>query len=159
MGLRGPAPTPKPILAARGSNRESRGGAGMQAKVEIPPCPAMLGKIARKEWRRQSLALQELGVIAQIDRAALAVWCDAWEEFLTAVHHLKKHGRTVKGSMGQVVQSPWLRTKAGAADRLLKYAAQFGFTPSARARINSVGQDEEDGMGEFLAEPIAGKVG
>ena len=155
MGLRGPAPTPKPILSARGSNRENRGGAGMQAKAEIPPCPKGLGAIARREWKRQSKILLELGVISSLDRAALAVWCDTWGEFLSAVGHLKKHGKTVKGSMGQVVQSPWLKTKAAAADRLLKYAAQFGFTPSARARINSAEQGEDDALGDFLA----GKIG
>jgi P27 family predicted phage terminase small subunit len=155
MGLRGPKPTPKPILEGRGSWRATEGGDGMKAKAEIPPCPKGLGPIARREWRRQSKILLDLGVISSLDRAALAVWCDTWEEFLSAVGHLRKNGKTVKGSMGQVVQSPWLKTKAAAADRLLKYAAQFGFTPSARARINSVEPGEDDAFGDF----VAGKVG
>lgn len=127
----------------------------MAAKVEVPPCPAFLGRIGRKEWRRQAEELKSLGVIAKLDRAALAVWCDTWEEYLTAVSMVRKHGKQVKGSMGQKVISPWFRAKASAADRLLKYAAQFGFTPSARARINSVEQGEDDAFGDF----VAGKIG
>lgn len=131
----------------------------MTPKVKSPPCPAFLGRIGRREWRRQVAELESLGVIATIDRAALAVWCDTWQEYLVAIAMIRKHGRQAVGSTGQMVVSPWFRAKATAAERLLKYAAQFGFTPSARARINAVEVAEEDKFGDFLDEPVAGKVG
>jgi P27 family predicted phage terminase small subunit len=154
MGARGPKPTPKPILEGRGSWRATVGGAGMQAKVEIPPCPKGLSSIARREWVRQSKILLDLGVIASLDRAALAVWCATWEQFLKATAKIKIEGEVDQGRRGRMI-SPWVKIQERSADRLLKYAAQFGFTPSARARINSVEKGEDDALGEF----IAGKIG
>ncbi|MFQ8734852.1 MAG: P27 family phage terminase small subunit [Bilophila wadsworthia] len=42
---------------------------------EIPDAPPHLSPEAREEWERLALELYELGILATIDRAALAAYC------------------------------------------------------------------------------------
>ncbi len=75
MGHRGPAPTPTEILRLRGSKRANRRTTEPKPERGIPSCPQHLGKTARAEWRRVTKPLDQMGVIAKIDRALLAAYC------------------------------------------------------------------------------------
>src|SRR5947209_513230 len=72
MGQRGPAPTPTPILDARGSWRAKGRDGEVQLPVKAPTCPAFLPDEAKDEWKRQCALLPQMGVLAEVDRAALA---------------------------------------------------------------------------------------
>jgi P27 family predicted phage terminase small subunit len=50
----------------------------IQLLVETPECPAYLWPEARREWVRISAELEDAGLVAKIDRAALAIYCQAW---------------------------------------------------------------------------------
>jgi len=148
MSARGPSPTPTPILEARGSWRAKERAGEPRPPVKAPSCPAWLGKEAKAEWKRQVKLLVAAGVLAELDRAALAAWCEAWEEFVLARHVIAhgepdgaNKGHVVRGSAGSFVVSPWVRVKNAAVQRLLQLAAQFGFTPAARARLQVAGED------------------
>jgi hypothetical protein len=60
--------------------------------VEIPTCPRHLGAEARKEWKRISVELEKLGLIAQIDRAALSMYCTAWGRHVDAENKIRERG-------------------------------------------------------------------
>lgn len=154
MGLRGPPPTPTPILKARGSWRAGERAGEVQFDPTPPKCPPQLGAEAKAEWRRQVKQLQEAGLLQATDRAALALWCEAWGEWCEARTALDKDGYTIKTATGYVQASPWVAIRNGAADRMTKIAAQFGFTPAARARLKAPEQGEapeENGKSRFFA--------
>ena len=44
----------------------------------IPECPAELGPVARREWDRLGKELASLGLLTNLDRAALAAYCGAY---------------------------------------------------------------------------------
>jgi phage terminase small subunit len=50
----------------------------VQLLVETPDCPKHLWPEARREWRRIGPELEAAGLIAKIDRAALALYCQSW---------------------------------------------------------------------------------
>lgn len=50
----------------------------LHAPVELPKLPPHLLPEARREWKRIGAELVELGLVAKIDRAALALYCQAW---------------------------------------------------------------------------------
>ncbi len=162
MGARGPAPTPTEQLKARGSWRaKEREAAGEPTlPLKVPPCPAFLGKEGKAEWRRQAKLLLAMRVISDADRAALAVWCQAWEEFVVATGRLESpDAYTYTTDKGYEGQSPWVAIKKGAAETLLRVAQQFGFTPSARARIQAPVAPEPaapEGKGRFFVPPPCG---
>jgi len=135
MGRRGPPPTPTPILKLRGSRLLEHREGEVAPPVVAPSCPAFLSREARAEWRRQTKELLALGVLARMDRAILAAYCEAWAEFVTLTKQVEDTGRLIKTVVGNIVTNPLVRQKDRAVERLLRLAGHFGFTPAARARI------------------------
>ena len=85
MGARGPKPLPKNVHAIRGNPSKlplHRMGDGFEPPVEIPNCPKHLIPEARKEWRRMSHELAREGMIAKVDRAAFALYCQWWARWV-----------------------------------------------------------------------------
>lgn len=149
MGLRGPKPTPKAILEARGSWRAKVAGSAANAPVEKPTAPSSMKGEARTEFNRAAKELFCLGVIARIDRAVLVVYAESWAEMRALEREI---GEVVKASGWQAaIASGLLRARDRAADRCMKAAAQLGLTPSARSRV-SVGDMGSSDRKESTAE-------
>jgi P27 family predicted phage terminase small subunit len=144
MGLRGPQPTPTPILQARGSWRAKGRADEVQFERGKPSCPAFLGKEARAEWKRQVKALDAAGILALADRAMLAVYCEAWGEFAEASARVAEIGLLTKDSAGRVAVNPLMKVRNRAAERVMQIAAQFGFSASARTRLKDYGYGKEE---------------
>ena len=77
------------------------------------------------EWRRVTPLLSTLGLLSRIDRAALAMYCEAWGRWVEAEEALRKYGVMVKSPNGFPMQSPYLAVAnksdgvdAGAPDRV-----------------------------------------
>ena len=89
---------------------------------------------------------QALGLISQIDRAALAAYCSAWAEVVTCERKIKAlNAEDAGGSAGLVSVTPsgyeqmsvWVQIRNRAYDRMMKFAAEFGLSPSARSRVTA----------------------
>jgi P27 family predicted phage terminase small subunit len=89
-----------------------------------------------------------LGLLAEIDRAALAAYCDSWGIFVRVRRLLANIGEDgtdgllTKTAQGKIVQNPLVAIINKAKHDLMLYAEQFGMTPSARARVNGSGVKE-----------------
>jgi P27 family predicted phage terminase small subunit len=134
----------------------------VQFQTGAPPCPAWLGREAKVEWRRVAKQLAHAGLVQRVDLAALAANCEAWGEFvqlradvdaLRAAAADNPSGRTAESVLKLV------RLKNAAAERAVRMAAQFGFTPAARARITAPPPpDEPDEFDRFLQRHRRGSV-
>jgi P27 family predicted phage terminase small subunit len=86
--MSGPKPLPANVHALRGNPSKKPLAALLddvvRPEVAIPPAPAHLGADARAEWERITVHLQALGLIAEIDRAALTGYCVAWGRHVEA---------------------------------------------------------------------------
>jgi P27 family predicted phage terminase small subunit len=124
---------------ANGTYRADRHAAkgGPDFPPGVPPCPSWLGREARAEYKRVVALLAPSGVLRQTDFAPLVCYCEAAGEFAQAVKELRESGHTTTNARGRVVASPWLRVKNKAADRMGKFAAHFGLSPSTRSRVPS----------------------
>ena len=58
-------------------------------------------------------------------------------------------GLLVRTTMGDARRNPLVKVAADAADDMLKFAAEFGLTPVARARLGAAGWDPPKGGGKF----------
>lgn len=115
-------------------------------KAAIPPCPAHLKPHAKKEWRRISKHLHRLGLLTQIDRAALAAYCQAWARWVEAEEKLAEKPDVVKTKNGNIIQNPYLAVSNRAHDQLMKCAAEFGMTPSSRTRAVTEAPETTNGF-------------
>lgn len=132
-----------------------------EAKVvpALPSPPPHLSDEAKVEWGRVSEDLFKVGLLSSVDRAALAAYCQAfarWAQAERAIADMAKRdaltgGLMIKTSNGNAIQNPLVGTANKAAADMVRYAAEFGMTPSARSRITAEPPgDNEDPAAEFF---------
>lgn len=161
MGTRGPKPLPANVHRLRGNPSKKPLGElldTLQPEVEIPGCPRHLLPEARKEWKRITPELERYGLISKLDRAALALYCQAWARWVWAEEQLQRHvalaqsqqaeavengvfyeggdGYTVPTPNGHMTYSPHWVIANKAMEQVNKYMASFGLDPASRGRVN-----------------------
>lgn len=156
MGLRGPQPKPTALKLLEGNpgKRALDLSAGVNPRVEIPDAPKHLGKEARKEWKRITPILEELGLISGLDRTALGLYCQATgrlheleDAFNGQVTRLVGEGvdyvdAVYKASYavtpsGYAQQSVLVQLIKAQRAEVNRYLGHFGLSPAARARVQA----------------------
>lgn len=159
-GTRGPLPKPVALKLLEGNpgKRSLDLSDGVNPRVQIPSAPKHLGPEARKEWKRITPLLEELGLISGLDRTALALYCQAagrLAELETAfngkVDRLVDAGKAVKVSYADAVyEASHAVTPSGYAqqsvivqlirshrEQVNRYLMHFGLSPAARGRVQA----------------------
>lgn len=129
--------------------------------VEIPECPDHLSNEAKAEWARLAPHLERLGLVSQIDRAALAMYCSAWGDYEWAERRIAEMNASVllpkaagekrrkrvpadpTGERGRIWNTPsgykqisvLVQIRNRAMEMLAKFLADFGMSPAARSRV------------------------
>lgn len=153
-GPRGPLPKPTALKVLEGNpgKRALNLADGVNPRVEIPTAPKHLGREARKEWVRIAPLLEELGLISGLDRAALALYCQAvgrlWEletAFNGKVKLLVDQGVEYSDAVyrtsftatpsGYEQQSVLVQLIGSHRLQVHRHLAHFGLSPAARARV------------------------
>jgi P27 family predicted phage terminase small subunit len=95
--------------------------------------PKWLTGDARNEWKRILPLLEEMGILAEIDRTMLALYCKCYAEWREADALCKS--LLIKTTNGNIIQHPALSIRTNAWERLRKVCAEFGLSPSARTGL------------------------
>lgn len=133
---RKPKPTALKILEGNPGKRNLNAKEPKPLK-KAPKCPAWLDAEAKKEWRRLTKQLEDLGLLTTIDMAAFAGYCQAFARWKEAEEFISKHGTIVKTPSGYWQQVPQVSIAQTYLKIMHKFCEQFGLTPSARSRIVS----------------------
>ncbi len=155
-GTRGPLPKPAALRLLEGNagKRPLDLTAGVNPKIEVPSVPKHLGAEARKEWKRITPILEELGLISGLDRTALALYCQAsgrLAELETAFNSMvaKKVADGVDYAdavyaasysvtpSGYAQQSVIVQLIGKHRDQVNRYLMHFGLSPAARGRVQA----------------------
>ncbi len=131
----GPAPMPTKLKILTG-NRGKRPLNDLEPEPEgkIPRKPRILQGMAKTEWDRITKELHVLGLLTEIDRTALAVYCQNWQRWNEAERELSKNLVTVTDK-GYAMQSPYVAISNKAAENMKKFLIEFGMTPASRSRV------------------------
>lgn len=162
MALRGPKTKPTTLKLLTGTARSGRlNPQEPRPEVVQPDAPAHLSDAARVEWDRIVTELLALRLLTNLDRAALAAYCQAygrWSSAETALARMAERdavtdGLIVKTKSGNLIQNPLVGAANKAMADMVRYAAEFGLTPSARTRVAGgiAGDDPFDDCAEFFA--------
>ncbi len=89
------------------------------------------------------MELHRLGMLTLLDVSALAAYAQAFGRWIQAERTIAKMaekdtvsgGLMIKTTKGNAIQNPMVGTANKAASDMVKYAAEFGLTPAARARL------------------------
>lgn len=148
MGRRGPAPTPTKTLKLRGAWRGNVRTQEPEIVGEFPPPAASMEGAALSHWSRLVALLVPAGVLTPDNADALRVYCEAIAAFDESVAVLAMEGRRIKTEDG-VIAHPAIKDQQIAADRILRFAQEFGLTPAARSRV-AAKRAPESGKSRFF---------
>ncbi|MEM7131188.1 MAG: phage terminase small subunit P27 family [Chloroflexota bacterium] len=160
--MAGRPPKPSNVTKLHGNpSKRKLNDAEPKPKVKIPSAPKILQGEARKEWRRISKELHALGLLTDIDRAALTMYCQAWGRWMQAEEALAETFENDDGEIrlknplvattdrGYEHTSAWLQVSTQAYKQMKQLLTEFGMTPSARSRIRVEMPKEEDDYEQF----------
>lgn len=159
MGKRGPKPTPTKILKLRGSTLVSkeREQGEVQGPNGVPDCPEWLDDEAKSAWQDVAPMLEGMGVLTRIDGNALARYCRLWSRWRKAEDFIEQKGemyplRSDDGKVKYFQQWPQVSIANKLAQQLTKIEAEFGMTPSARARLSvaPISKAQDDGKEKYF---------
>jgi P27 family predicted phage terminase small subunit len=116
--------------------------------------PKNLTKDQRRYWR-QSVKAAPHGLLRSCDAQALKRYVVALSIYDDAKAKLENSPSVIRTKSGAPINSPYLGILNRQADLLLRLEAEFGFTPSARTRLQfrdhdanfDEDQEEEDWFG------------
>ena len=143
MATPGPKPLPKNVHVLQGNRSKLPARALFDDKIlpvtEIPEPPDHLSPEAVEEWNRLGVELAKLGLISQIDRAAFAVYCQAYGRWV----HAERMIQAADGITGLITTTPngfqqmsaWLVISKQAVEQMKIFLIEFGMTPSSRSRV------------------------
>lgn len=146
MAGRKPKPTALKLITGNPGNRPlNKKEPKPKQAVRVPSPPTELGKKAKAEWRRIAKELHTTGILTLIDIKALANYCQAYDDMLTARGllnawniHNPDQINVLKTMQGMIRTHPYLQQMQEARRDMMKFAVEFGMTPSSRSRVDAV---------------------
>ncbi len=156
MAQRGRKPKPTAIKELEGNpGKRPLNDAEPKPVRKAPPCPKWLEPEAKKEWRRLSKQLEQIGVLTEVDQAAFASYCQAYARWKEAEEFMTQHGTIVKTKSGYWQTVPQVSIAQTYLKIMNKIAEQFGLTPAARSRITA-GADMKNAAVDDMDELLGG---
>jgi P27 family predicted phage terminase small subunit len=117
----------------------------------IPTCPRHLDKCAREEWKRVSTQLIKLGLLTNIDKVVLEIYCSSYSRYREAERQIAAFGLVIKaGKSGYPIPNPYVGIANVAQETCRKCCVEFGMTPSSRSKVQGAPQ-----QGAGAASPFA----
>lgn len=94
--MRGRKPKPLEVRRREGNpGRRPLPEDAPEPSAAIPNCPPHVQGEARREWHRIGVELVRLGLVARIDKAALAIYCQLWQRWIEAENAVRDLGLIV----------------------------------------------------------------
>ncbi len=112
-----------------------------EALTKAPPAPAYLSTQAKAEWRRVLPLLVARGVITKADLAGVEAYC-------VAAGAARQIAEAMAGGLPDL-RLGGLQIRYMQAAR--QFAAEYGLTPTSRARMGAGGDGDDDGSPNPLA--------
>lgn len=158
MTARGRKPKPTQLKLLSGTARKHRiNESEPKPALSQPDPPEHLTEAGRREWDRVIGELVDLGVMSRLDRAPLAAYCQAYGRWVAAETALARmaerdavtEGLVIRTKSGNAIHNPLVGAANKAMADMVRYAAEFGLTPSSRTHVVASGRDEDNPFSIF----------
>src|SRR5699024_8152391 len=134
-----PAKKNKEELKRRARNEEKM---KMSSDNVVPP--SFLDGTAKKEFRRLAKLLLSVELINDADVGHLAMYCDAYSQYLSYKRQVKQKGLWIDGK-----PNPFIIRMRDSAAQMRSFSSDLGLSPSARAKLAINLEDDEDDEDDF----------
>lgn len=144
MGRRGPVPSPRAKIRILNGIEEQH------STPSLPSCPGWVSEAGQAEWSQVILDLG--GLVTEIDRNTLAVYCQTLADYKENIQILLGEGWLVESRYDRgPVKNPRSQIIRELRESLLAYAKELGLTPNARSKVKSVEESKVDPLGAFAS--------
>jgi P27 family predicted phage terminase small subunit len=138
--MSGPAPLPKKIHQLHGNpGRRPFNKNQPEPPVKIPKPPIKLSKIARRHWKYVVPLLEDMGVLSSIDSAALAAYCQTFQQWDDLENIIKEDDKLSLDDPNKLSLRDRLsvgRSLIQIRNQMRMMLAEFGMTPASRGRVS-----------------------
>lgn len=111
----------------------------IRAKNDKIRPPTWLDKLAKREFRKIVKEMEELDLLTNLDVHALAIYCDAYSQYVECTKQIDEEGLMVeytnKAAETNKVPHPLMTKKKQLHEQMRSLATEFGFTPASRAKL------------------------
>ena len=145
MGLRGPLPKLKVVDGTYQPPANIP-----RPKPELPRMPTGLTDEAKREWRRVARPLFDLGLLTELDKNTLALYCELVGRYERAQAALLEKGDTFVQPNGVPKQRPEYYIMKDCLKEIRAFIKQFGLSPAARMRMELPEPQEPDELENLL---------
>ena len=142
---------PTKLKVLKGTQRADRINDGEpMPDPNIPDAPDFLSKDALIEWGRITAQLSKLGLLTDLDMAALALYCQAWGRIVQYEKIVAEKGELYETQNGNIQLSPAMWVVNKAYEQVYKFLSEFGMSPASRAKVSVKDSgNKKDKWGDF----------
>lgn len=147
MPPRGKKPKPTQLKVLQGTDRPDRVNSHEpKPDLSIPVPGDHLSLEAVMEWGRITPELKKLGLITEIDHAALEAYCETYGRWVILCRLMKEPDFKwiEKTSKGTPIQNPVVGMANTCLSLMHKFLVEFGMTPSSRTRVSVPPQQNDE---------------
>ena len=148
MGLRGPAAKPQAVRKLEGDKKNRNRREPRFKSAHLRP-PTWLPRYAREEWKRVVPALENIGMLTEVDETAMVNYVIAYDRFRKAQEIIEVEGLTHKTRDGGIIKRPELTVIAEAQATMKRFADAFGLSPASRSKLQ-ISPARDDPESDFL---------
>ena len=109
---------------------------------------------AAAEWERIVPDIEEMGLLALLDRGVLIRYCRGWANWIDIDEKLRATTLLIKGRGESVVRNPLWMMRSDIENTLEALGKQLGLTPAARLRAGVKHEMPEAGTGKVQVTAI-----
>lgn len=144
MGARGPARMPEKLRLLSGEKNLDRYNPREPEPREgkLTP-PADCSPAVKKIWRERLVELEAMGLAYPSDVDSWRAFCEAVAQHQEASKQLIGEPLLVMGQRG-LMKNPLIQVQRDSALTVLRFAQQFGLTPSARSSVMAPKKTDKD---------------
>ena len=113
--MRGRKPKPTYLLLDGNPGRQRPNSSEPELARRAPTCPSHLCPPAKAEWKRLAARLTGLRILTELDRAALAAYCQAYGRWVEAERKLHETPMLRKASLRLCAAKPMAHDRKQAA--------------------------------------------
>lgn len=127
--------------------QEEKNAKGSDDKLDKPPA-YLSGKAAREEWKNIVSELREKTLISNLDIGALAVYCNAFNDYIEVTKKCKKEDKIIErpNKNGDMIKqiNPLITLQQKYAEEMRKSAAKCGIDINSRLKAATIKISEQE---------------
>lgn len=111
--------------------------------------PDYLCEIGRKKWIEVSNGLNELGLLTNLDKDAIGMYCNTYATYINATKAMADAGMVNTSSSGYSQISPYVTIINNSLKTMRSLQTEFGMTPASRGKVKST-KEPDDNFDDFV---------